>query len=717
MLLLLSLVTISNAQNTYYIDYWPEEQQFPAPPCMMMEGQWKQAWTPCTPAVIDNYLEQISLWRFERKIRQGYEGSRYEIPALKWTQSSFIQPQMMVQDRYFYDPETHQYTVNRYLEDLEKRYGGIDAVLIWPEYTNLGIDDRNQLDMIKTMPGGIDGVKQMIKDFHQRGVRVLFPMMMWDQGTNKVENWPVAFAKLMAEIDADGINGDTQEGVPLAFVKAAEDIGHPLAFEPEGGPSDEALAYNLLTWGQYEYPFAPLVDRFRWLETRHMVNVCDRWAMDKTDNLQFAFFNGEGYESWENVWGIWNGVTPRDGEAIRRMATIERAVAPFLVSPAWRPYFPMLHYGVFASQWPLKNQTVWTIVNRNPYVINSQQVKLPYKEGVHYYDLYHGVELTPERDGDYISLTFNLEDKGFGALLASETAPDKTISDLMEKMKVMTKKPLSDFSHEWKALSQVMIKIPSTAVATKKPEGMVKIPGGEYTFIVRGIENEGGDKIGVDVQYPWENSARRFHQHKMHMNSFWIDKYPVTNKEFKRFLDATNYHPVDDLNFLKDWKKGTYPNGWVNKPVTWISLEDARAYAKWAGKRLPHEWEWQYAAQGKTGNQYPWGNTWDSSAVPVPEKGSVLRGPDDVDAHPKGASPFGVFDMVGNVWQWTDEFMDEHTRSAILRGGSYYQPQGSAWYFPQAYENDKHGKYLLMAPSFDRSGTLGFRCVKDADIN
>ena len=71
-------------------------------------------------------------------------------------------------------------------------------------------------------------------------------------------------------------------------------------------------------------------------------------------------------------------------------------------------------------------------------------------------------------------------------------------------------------------------------------------------------------------------------------------------------------------------------------------------------------------------------------------------------------------DMTGNVWQWTDEFVDEHTRAAILRGGSYYRPQGSHWYFPQADKLSEHGKYLLMASGKDRSGTVGFRCVKDA---
>ena len=84
-----------------------------------------------------------------------------------------------------------------------------------------------------------------------------------------------------------------------------------------------------------------------------MVNISDRWKRDKTDNLQFAFFNGVGWESWENIWGIWNGITPRDAEATRRVATMERALAPFLISTGWEPLSPMLRYGVFASRWPL----------------------------------------------------------------------------------------------------------------------------------------------------------------------------------------------------------------------------------------------------------------------------------------------------------------------------------------------------------------------------
>jgi formylglycine-generating enzyme required for sulfatase activity len=671
--------------------------------------------TGCAPSTHQRWLSDLEHWRTERRIRIAYDPSRYDLPALKWTQSSFMQPQMMVQDRYFYDPVAGKYTVDRYLDDLDKRYGGIDAVLIWSTYPNMGADDRNQLQMVESMPGGIDGVRQMVADFHKRGVHVLFPMMMWDEGTHQPDQpWPDAIAALMKEIDADGINGDTQDGVPLGFSLAAEKIGHPLAFEPEGSPADEALAWDVMNWGQYNFPFIPMVDRYKWLETRHMANISDRWNQDKTDDLQFAFFNGIGWESWENVWGIWIGIDPRDAEATRRVATMERGVAPFLVSPGWEPHFPMHTFGVYSSRWPLGDETVWTTVNRNPYDVDGQQMDVPLTPGMRYFDLYHGVELKPDAQGKSAVLSFDMEEHGYGAILATPGEPSDTMKTLMRRMAAMTKQPLAGISHEPPVLKQSLVDIPATRPAAEAPAGMVKISGGTFDFKVQGVEIEGDASEMVDVQYPWEPTPRRFHEHTMEIKPFFIDKYPVTNAQFKQFLDATHYAPKDAINFLRDWKNEKFPSGWDNRPVTWVSLEDARAYAKWAGKRLPHEWEWQLAAQGIDGRVFPWGNFWLIGNVPAADIGRTMRGPDAVDAHPAGASPYGVMDTVGNVWQWTDEYTDEHTRAAIVRGGSYYQPQGSIWYFPQAYRNDEHGKLLLMAPGYDRSGGIGFRCVVDA---
>jgi formylglycine-generating enzyme required for sulfatase activity len=334
---------------------------------------------------------------------------------------------------------------------------------------------------------------------------------------------------------------------------------------------------------------------------------------------------------------------------------------------------------------------------------------------MHYYDLWHGIELTQEPSDEGTYLSFPIEAHGYEAILATPHTLEGALRVAFDQMKQLAIHPLAGYSDEWKFLPQHMVEISKTSTASTGLPDMVKIPAADFTFRVNGIEIEGFNDVGVDVQYPWEDSPRRHHLHTIHIDPLWMDKYPVTNLQFKAFLDATHYRPKDNLNFLRDWHDGTYPTGSEHKPVTWVSIEDARAYAAWAGKRLPHEWEWQYAAQGAHERLYPWGETWNQAAVPAPDKDRTLRGPDNVDAHPQGRSAFGVEDLVGNVWQWTDEFVDEHTRAAVLRGGSYYQPQGSVWYFPQAYRLDQHGKLLLMAPSKDRAGTVGFRCVKDAE--
>jgi gamma-glutamyl hercynylcysteine S-oxide synthase len=702
--------------------YHPRNEQIDLPPCALPPDDDSSQKKPimCSEHNIFSWLHDISRWRNERLIRIGYAPAAYSAPETRWTQSSLVQTQMMVQDRFFYDVATQTYAVDRYLDDLIARYGGIDSVLIWHVYPNLGIDDRNQFDFFNDLPGGNDGVRKMIASFHARGVRVLFPVVLWDQGTrpNSEKDWD-ALAKELAQVGADGINGDTLEGLPMAYQKAAERVGHPLAAEPEAGvASNEMLGYNLMSWAYLDYSFTPPLSLYKWLEPRHMVHVCNRWAHDHTDDLQAAFFNGTGFESWENVWGIWNQMTPRDAETLRRLSTIERAESDLLTVPGWEPNIYTYPFGIFVSKWPGQAATLWTIVNRNAYPIHNVFFDAPAESGAHYFDLWHGEELHPKIEKGKAAIELSIESNGYGAVLEIKQGapvPEK----LLAVMHALSQKPLASFSKEWKALPQTMVTIAPTAQPANQPHNMILIPAANYEFRVQGIEIEGKNDQGVDVQYPWEDSPRRYHAQRMKINAFWIDKYPVTNAEFKQFLDATHYHPADDHNFLRDWSNGSYPKDGANWPVTWVSIEDARAYAAWARKRLPHEWEWQYAAQGLTGYEYTWGKEplVNVHTQPVPDKGRIMLHASAVDAFPAGASPFGVMDMTGNVWQWTDEFEDAHTRAAILRGGSHYEPQGSRWYFPQEQHLSEHGKYLLMSPGMDRSGTIGFRCVMDTNAH
>ena len=317
----------------------------------------EQGWKSDPSADFDAWLKDLKAWRHEQLIRMGYNDAQYRRPELQWAQRNFIQPQMMVEERYFYDPVAGKYTVDRYLDDLEKRYGGIDSVLIWPVYPNIGIDNRNQCDLHRDMPGGVPRLRQMVDDFHRRGVRVFFPMMPWDKGTRDRGH-----ALLGSDREADGRDrrGRRQRRhVRWRAARLPNGVGRDRA-SPGVRAGRRAGRARGLDLEQPElghigsFGFVPTVSTLKWLEPRHMVNVCDRWARDKTDDLQYAFFNGVGYESWENIWGIWNGITPRDAEAMRRVAHIERKFAPFLVSPDWEPHTPVLQHGVYASKFPAR---------------------------------------------------------------------------------------------------------------------------------------------------------------------------------------------------------------------------------------------------------------------------------------------------------------------------------------------------------------------------
>ncbi|MGA8151090.1 MAG: formylglycine-generating enzyme family protein [Terriglobales bacterium] len=675
---------------------------------------------PASPEDVENWRAGLKAWRVDRLSHLRYDGSQYDRPELEWTQHVLSQVQLLIWDRSFYDPEKAEYTVDRFLAETEGRIGPIDAVLIWHVYPNIGADDRNQFDLLRDLPGGIPGLRKMVQQFHDRGVKVFFPTLAWDTGTREEGTFPwVPLSQLLKEIGADGINFDTLESVPQQFRAASDATGHPVALEPQFDSRDESTMWSNIAWNDWvawdgkEYPFVPMVSRTKWLEPRHTVNVTDRFTRDKTDSLQHAFFNGQGFATLENLWGFWYGDTAHDAEAILRCSRIERTFPDNLRSANWEPHTPTVQPGVFASRFPTNTSTLWTIVNRNEYHVSGEQLTVPHIAGTHYYDLWRGVELIPILRGNQASLSFAIEGRGFGAVLAA-TEVSGPLKELLTFMAERSRRPLASYSREWKPVPQTMVEIPATKPAASAPSGMVRIPESDYDFQVRGIEIEGGNDPGVDVQYPWENIPRRTHRQRVHVRSFYIDRTPVTNADFKKFLDATRYHPTDDHNFLRDWKNEAYPEGWANKPVTWVSIEDARAYAAWAGKRLPHEWEWQYAAQSTDGRLYPWGNDWNPKALPATDRGHARRPPADVDAFPQGVSMFGVLDLEGNVSQWTDEYRDEHTRAAIVRGGASYQPLGSLWYFPQTYRLDEHEKYLLMSRGRDRAGTIGFRCAVDA---
>ena len=348
------------------------------------------------------------------------------------------------------------------------------------------------------MPGGLEGVANLTAQLHIHGVKMLWPNKPWDLGTRYEpagrpglsDTDAKVYATLLKLTDGDGLNRDTMDSFSKEFYAESARLGHSIALEPENGVEDEALDWSTINWGYWSYPKAPVVDRFKFVtDGRFLTNVYNRWAKDKTNGLQSACFNGDGYESWENVWGVWNGITHYDGEAICRVGTMLRYFGKegFLASPDWEPYArEVWQADVYSSKFPLKErgQSVWAIVNMR--------------------------ELTARHLASY----------------------DHTWKYLPQ---TLVEIPLTALATE----------APAGTVLVPREES--------FLFEVSGVEIKGDDEHGVDAQYPWEEHPQRSHSQILAVGPFYLDKFPVTAANYSVYLEATGYEPAKAYNWLKNW--------------------------------------------------------------------------------------------------------------------------------------------------------------------
>lgn len=150
---------------------------------------------------------------------------------------------------------------------------------------------------------------------------------------------------------------------------------------------------------------------------------------------------------------------------------------------------------------------------------------------------------------------------------------------------------------------------------------------------------------------------------KVRLPAFYLALTPVTNAQYQAFVAAAGHTPPSH------WTGGRIPKGKEDHPVVNVSWEDAQAFCRWAGCRLPSEQEWEKAARGTDGRVYPWGNNWEAGRCNSKEAGIGDTTP--VTRYPSGASPYGLLDMAGNVWEWCEDWYDAEHKYKVLRGGSW----------------------------------------------
>lgn len=619
----------------------------------------------------------------------------------------------------------------------------------------MGLDQRNQWDLFRDLPGGLSQLKKLAQQSRQRGTKFFICYNPWDESTRK-EGHLEGMGKLIQEMDADGVVLDTRGSSSLELQAAADGVKAGVVMYSEGMavPKDMPRIVAGRVHNALYYP--PMLNLNKFIRPDFAIfRVCELAYEPIKREYATSFFNGYGVEinTFQPGRPAW---IAEEYRFLGRTTRILRENSHNFLQKTFTPLVPTRRDSIYVNHWPTPEKEIYTIYSLIPAGTNGALFEVMPKENWHFVDIwahdeveldtidgklfvpvktdaFHQEWLGTNREGAVSAIAHfpqMLEIKqththlNLSAIRGSEiqiwkNQPDydqepmileigehslelnkvfprfegKLILQLMEDH-VLLDERIVVFKP---GLPRLISTISKTRSIQKTPKGMLEIPAGKYLFE---FSNQNSF-----IPYP-----TNLYTDSIIMEAFYMDEFPVSNAEFEKFLSATNYQPTDKTNFLKHWKEGKMPKALANYPVVYISYEDAQAYAKWAGKRLPTEREWQYAAQSGQQRQWPWGNEFDSTLCNI-GNGTL----DKLGYFPKAKNPWRLQDLVGSVWQMTNDLYDNGSyQFMILKGGSYFKPTASWWYVRGGPQPLTHRQMLLrVSQGFERNGTVGFRCVMD----
>ena len=242
------------------------------------------------------------------------------------------------------------------------------------------------------------------------------------------------------------------------------------------------------------------------------------------------------------------------------------------------------------------------------------------------------------------------------------------------------------------------------AQGAKALEGdMVHIPAGHFVFGTD-KKDESAEALSLGIPKPWYIDENP--QQKVFLKGFYIDRFEVTNKRYKAYIDDLGAIPPEN------WENNNYPEGEDDFPITWVTWFDATNFCQWASKELPSEKQWERAARGSAGFEYPWGNEFDPTLAKLASKSTSKNKVAKVGSFPKGASPEGAHDLIGNVWEWVK---DDYT---AYKGSEYkneYLDSGYKVFRGQSSSNIGHFPGLMYDMALKEFARSGHREFSDPD--
>lgn len=729
----------------------------------VIDGDWRSAIKKCFQ---EKMLYEVK--QFDNKL--------YQRKDLDYIRHAYTMHLMMAWEKNYYSDSSYHYT--EFLEHKRMLYGGDDIFTIWPTWPVLGLDQRTQWDLVRDLPGGIVKQKELASASHSMGTKYFISYNPWDDKDEKTSLQTMS--DFIKRIDADGVVLDTRAEGSDALQQAADRARPGVVLYSEGMATPKDMQGIIAGRVHNDIYYPPLLNLNKLIKPDFAIfRVAEVNKERIRREYSLSLFNGHGVEV--------NVMRPGRPEWIDddykywgRCVRILKENSSNFNSYGWIPLIPTLHDNIYVNKWPGKRKTIYTVFSLLPEGFENTLFDADLADEYHFVDLWNHEDLKHETTGGKVRPIIELESfnrKYLGTnnegvvtvvavlpkVLQIQTEGDRISIEAKQgnNIKIWAGNPAYDkqalmirstsasihlfekfgrvegkyviqlFDGE-ELLDELIHFIPpgtpllvsvvqSTPMASTVPEKMVRIPAGSFTMNV-----VNGDEF---IAYPKQGYPRL-----ISLNSFYMDKYPVTNGEFKKFIDGTNYHPADTINFLKHWINHSPKRGEENFPVVNISYEDAKSYATWAGKRLPTEAEWQYAAQTGDGRTWPWGNQVKQKAKEAKNISTTLTLVDygipdpafcntgngklyPVGQYRKGVNPLGLYDLVGSVWQMTNDwYQSDSYQYIIMKGGSYYHPGGSWWYV-QGGPKPLHYRQMLLRVSqgFERNGTVGFRCVKDAE--
>ena len=297
---------------------------------------------------------------YKRYIYSTFDFKYYDRPVQKYYRKKLVSHFTFLYGHDIYNPKTNEFEIDRFLDEGEANFGGYDYMLLWHDYPRMGVDNRDQFTMYEDLPGGLDGLRQMVDKAHARGVQVFLPYKPWDIMVKNQDHYKEE-ARISKAIGADGVFLDTMKDSEIAFRKALDAVNPDNVFVSEGRPSIADAQLVTGSWNQSGSATntMPNVDLFRFLLPKHNVHNINRGARDREQLIHNALFNGTGFIVWEDIFGEINQYSWNERILIHRYSRILRENIDAYLTENPIPLVRDLRDDIYINAFPVSSKCVY----------------------------------------------------------------------------------------------------------------------------------------------------------------------------------------------------------------------------------------------------------------------------------------------------------------------------------------------------------------------